>query len=69
MRLRWVAVQQLFALTDQQADAYSHGWDSLMAETKFRRDSARVAREKKAREERRRDRFRGDGGEGPPGSS
>ena len=118
--------KQLFALTDQQADAYGHGWDSLMAESKPQRDSARVAREtmrsafadhdreaaqqqakvlqrlgkdlrqrdeafdkslafltkdqrkqyddwkkdqKKAREEQRRDRFRGDGGEGPPGSS
>jgi hypothetical protein len=118
--------KQLFALTDQQADAYGHGWDSLMAETKPQRDSARVAREtmrsafadrdreaaqqqarilqrlgkglrqrdeafdkslafltkdqrkqyddwkkdqKKAREEQRRDRFRGDGGEGPRGAA
>ena len=118
--------KQLFSLTDHQADAYGHGWDSLMAGTKLERDSARVAREtirsafadhdreaaqqqarilqrlgkdlrqrdeafdkalafltkdqrkqyndwkkdqKKAREEQRRDRFRGDGGEGPAGSS
>jgi Spy/CpxP family protein refolding chaperone len=37
--------RQLFALTDAQADQYSHGWDSLMAETTPQRDSARTARQ------------------------
>jgi Spy/CpxP family protein refolding chaperone len=37
--------KQLFALTDSQADQYSHGWDSLMAATTPQRDSARTARQ------------------------
>lgn len=117
--------KQLFSLTDPEADQYGHAWDSLMAETRLQRDSARVAREtvrsafadhdrelaerqikvlqrlgkalrkrdevfdkslafltkdqrkqyddwkkdeKKAREERREHRFRGDGGESRSGS-
>ncbi len=118
--------KQLFSLTDPQADQYGRAWDSLMAETRPARDSARAAQEtmrsafadydreaaqqqtkvlqrlgkdlrkrdevfdkslvfltkdqrkqyddwkkdqKKAREERREHRFRGDGGENRWGSS
>jgi hypothetical protein len=37
--------RQLLSLTDPQTDQYSRAWDSLMADTKVQRDSARVARE------------------------
>jgi hypothetical protein len=76
--------KQLFALTDPQADQYSHGWDSLMAATTPQRDSARVAGQTmrsafqdhdreaaqlQAQEDERRQRVHGNGADASPGSS
>jgi hypothetical protein len=36
-------MRQLVALTDPQTEQYSHAWDSLMADTRAQRDSARAA--------------------------
>lgn len=70
--------KQPFSLTDPQADQYGHAWDSLMAETRPERDSARVARETMRSAFADHDReaaqqqtmvLRGDGGESRSGSS
>lgn len=37
--------RQLLGLSDPQTDQYTRAWDSLMADTKAQRDSARAARE------------------------
>ena len=50
-------LRQLLALDDSQSDRYTRAWDSLMADSKPQRDSARAAREamRSAFRERNRD--------------
>ena len=48
--------KQLVSLTDQQTERYTRSWDSLMAETKAQRDSARDARDAMRSAFRQRDR-------------